>query len=170
MDILSVGVDRTQRNFEPIRKQVEAWKRMRLPDDAEKLVIYWAFVGASSKPRNTWPSAFTTSIQPAGRGVRSANPVGAHPTLPGVRSRSSTQSRSSRQPRSSHRSSNSRPLRQFRLKIPHCGGRKFPALEANEWATLASGAVEPSPVFGRAFGATDTRCTVRMLSCLLNET
>ena len=29
VDILAVGVDRMQRNFEPMRKQVEAWKRTR---------------------------------------------------------------------------------------------------------------------------------------------
>jgi hypothetical protein len=44
VDILSVGVDRTQRNFEPMRKQVEAWKITRLSDDTAKLVIYRAFV------------------------------------------------------------------------------------------------------------------------------
>ncbi len=43
-DILSVGVDRMQRNFEPMRKQVDAWKGTRLPDEALKLVIYRAFV------------------------------------------------------------------------------------------------------------------------------
>jgi hypothetical protein len=43
-DILSVGVDRMQRSFEPMRKQVEAWKATRLPDDAVKLIIYQAFV------------------------------------------------------------------------------------------------------------------------------
>jgi hypothetical protein len=44
VDILAVGVDRMQRNFEPMKKQVEAWKGMRLPDEAAKLVIYRAFV------------------------------------------------------------------------------------------------------------------------------
>jgi len=44
VDILSVGVDRMQRSFEPMRKQVEAWKATRLPDEAAKLVIYQAFV------------------------------------------------------------------------------------------------------------------------------
>ncbi len=44
VDILSVGVDRMQRNFEPMRKQVEAWKGTRLPDKSAKLVIYRAFV------------------------------------------------------------------------------------------------------------------------------
>jgi Domain of unknown function (DUF932) len=44
VDILAVGVDRMQRNFEPMRKQIEAWKKTRLPDEAAKLVIYQAFV------------------------------------------------------------------------------------------------------------------------------
>ncbi len=44
VDILAVGVERMQRNFEPMRKQVEAWKGTRLQDEAAKLVIYRAFV------------------------------------------------------------------------------------------------------------------------------
>jgi hypothetical protein len=44
VDILAVGEDRMQRNFEPMSKQVEAWKGTCLPDESAKLVIYWAFV------------------------------------------------------------------------------------------------------------------------------
>jgi hypothetical protein len=44
VDIFSVGVDRMQRNFEPMKKQVQAWKGTRLPDETAKLVIYRAFV------------------------------------------------------------------------------------------------------------------------------
>jgi hypothetical protein len=44
VDILAVGVDRMRRNFAPMRKQVEAWKRTRLPDESAKLVICRAFV------------------------------------------------------------------------------------------------------------------------------
>jgi hypothetical protein len=44
VDILAVGVERMQRNFEPMRKQVETWKGTRLPDETAKLVIYRAFV------------------------------------------------------------------------------------------------------------------------------
>src|SRR6266478_435648 len=44
VDILSVGVDRMQRSFEPMRKQVESWKGTRLPEESAKLVIYRAFV------------------------------------------------------------------------------------------------------------------------------
>src|SRR6202047_3080203 len=32
IDCISVGVDRMQRNFEPMRKQVEAWQRSKLAD------------------------------------------------------------------------------------------------------------------------------------------
>src|SRR5690242_19544417 len=44
VDVLSVGIDRMQRSFEPMRKQVEAWKGTRLPDERSKLLIYKAFV------------------------------------------------------------------------------------------------------------------------------
>ena len=53
IDILAVGVDRMQRNFEPMRKQVEGWKGTRLADEAAKLVIYRAFVeGGLDVPRH----------------------------------------------------------------------------------------------------------------------
>jgi hypothetical protein len=44
IDCISVGVDRMQRNFEPMRKQVEAWQRTELMDVTAKVVIYEAFV------------------------------------------------------------------------------------------------------------------------------
>jgi hypothetical protein len=44
VDVLSIGIDRIQRNFEPMKNQVEAWKATRIPDEAAKLVIYRAFV------------------------------------------------------------------------------------------------------------------------------
>ena len=44
VDVLSIGIDRIQRNFEPMKKQVEAWKGTRIPDESAKLVIYGAFV------------------------------------------------------------------------------------------------------------------------------
>jgi hypothetical protein len=46
IDCVSVGVDRMQRNFEPMRKQVEAWQRSELTDVTAKVVIYEAFVEA----------------------------------------------------------------------------------------------------------------------------
>jgi hypothetical protein len=44
VDCISVGVDRMQRNFEPMRKQVEAWQKSELTDVTTKVVIYEAFV------------------------------------------------------------------------------------------------------------------------------
>ena len=44
IDCISVSVDRMQRNFEPMRKQVEAWQGRELTDVTAKVVIYEAFV------------------------------------------------------------------------------------------------------------------------------
>ena len=44
IDCISVGVDRMQRNFEPMRRQVEAWQGSELTDVTAKVVIYEAFV------------------------------------------------------------------------------------------------------------------------------
>ena len=53
VDILAVGVDRMQRNFEPMSKQIEAWKATVLPSDTAKLVIYRAFIeGTLDAPKH----------------------------------------------------------------------------------------------------------------------
>ncbi len=39
IDCVSVGGDRMQRNFEPMRKQVEAWQQSELTDVTAKVVI-----------------------------------------------------------------------------------------------------------------------------------
>ena len=44
VDAISVGVDRMQRNFEPMRMQIAAWKNSLISNDEVKLVIYRAFV------------------------------------------------------------------------------------------------------------------------------
>ncbi|MFZ0732689.1 MAG: hypothetical protein WAM79_10220 [Candidatus Sulfotelmatobacter sp.] len=44
IDSISVGVDRMQRNFGPLQKQVETWQRSELTDVSAKVVIYQAFV------------------------------------------------------------------------------------------------------------------------------
>jgi hypothetical protein len=43
-DALSVGVDRMQRNFEPMRRQVDNWRNQQLSTAAAKLSIYRAFI------------------------------------------------------------------------------------------------------------------------------
>jgi Domain of unknown function (DUF932) len=44
IDCIAVGVDRMQRNFEPMRRQIDAWQRSELTDVTAKVVIYEAFV------------------------------------------------------------------------------------------------------------------------------
>ena len=44
VDAISVGVDRMQRNFEPMRRQVEAWRSNELTTVAAKMIIYEAFI------------------------------------------------------------------------------------------------------------------------------
>ena len=44
MDAIDIGLGRMQRNFEPMRKQVEGWRQMQITDEQAKLIIYRAFV------------------------------------------------------------------------------------------------------------------------------
>jgi Domain of unknown function (DUF932) len=44
VDAISVGVDRMQRNFEPMRRQVESWRQTELTDVTAKMIIYQAFI------------------------------------------------------------------------------------------------------------------------------
>lgn len=44
IDCISVGVDRMQRNFEPMRKQIEAWRASEVTEVKAKVVIDEAFV------------------------------------------------------------------------------------------------------------------------------
>jgi hypothetical protein len=41
-DCLCIG--RLQRNFEPMKRQVEQWQESQIPDETAKLIIYRAFV------------------------------------------------------------------------------------------------------------------------------
>ena len=43
-DSLAVGVDRMQRNFGPLKEQVERWQSIQLTDVSAKLLIYQAFI------------------------------------------------------------------------------------------------------------------------------
>ena len=46
--ILAVAVDEMQRNFEPMRRQIEFFRGYELSDDRAKLVIYEAFFGGAA--------------------------------------------------------------------------------------------------------------------------
>jgi hypothetical protein len=59
------GVDRVQRNFEPMRKQVEAWQRSELTDVTSKVVIYEAFVeGELEAPKHLARSVHDLYFEP----------------------------------------------------------------------------------------------------------
>jgi hypothetical protein len=44
VDAVAIGVDRMQRSFEPMRRQIEVWKRSQIIEETAKLIIYRAFV------------------------------------------------------------------------------------------------------------------------------
>jgi Domain of unknown function (DUF932) len=53
IDTLAVGVDRIQRNFEPMQRQVEHWRQAQISDERAKLIFYSAFVdGKLDAPRS----------------------------------------------------------------------------------------------------------------------
>ncbi len=54
-----------QRNFEPMRKQVEVWQRSELTDVTAKVVIYEAFVeGILEAPRHLPRSVHDRYFEP----------------------------------------------------------------------------------------------------------
>ena len=44
VDTLSVGVNRIQRNSEPMQRQVEHWRHVQITDERAKLIFYSAFI------------------------------------------------------------------------------------------------------------------------------
>jgi hypothetical protein len=53
IDTLAIGVDRMQRNFEPMQRQIESWRRTQIDDDRARLILYEAFVeGELDAPRS----------------------------------------------------------------------------------------------------------------------
>jgi hypothetical protein len=66
IDSLAIGVDRIQRNFEPLRQQVERWQSRQITDEQAKLVIYRAFVeGDLSVPRALARDVHRNYFEPA---------------------------------------------------------------------------------------------------------
>ena len=62
-DALSIGVDRMQRNFDPMRQQVELWRAQQLSAEEAKLTIYGASSRAIWASRNTSPKSTRTLFQ-----------------------------------------------------------------------------------------------------------
>src|SRR5213593_2581579 len=53
IDSIAIGVERMQRNFAPMQKQVEDWRAAQITDDCAKLTIYRAFIeGDLAVPRH----------------------------------------------------------------------------------------------------------------------
>lgn len=67
LDCISVGVNRMQRNFEAMRKQVEAWQRSELTDVTAKVVICEAFVeGKLEVPKHLLFHPYLHVVVPGG--------------------------------------------------------------------------------------------------------
>ena len=65
IDTLAVGVDRIQRNFEPLRRQLETWRQTQITDDRAKLILYQAFVeGELEAPRSLLPEVHRLYFHP----------------------------------------------------------------------------------------------------------
>src|SRR5256885_11118203 len=65
IDTLAVGVDRIQRNFEPMERQVESWRKTQISDEQAKLVLYSAFVdGKLDAPRSLLPEVQRHYFEP----------------------------------------------------------------------------------------------------------
>lgn len=65
IDTLSVGVDRVQRNFEPLQRQVELWRKTQITDDTAKLIFYSAFIdGKLEAPRTLLPEVHRLYFEP----------------------------------------------------------------------------------------------------------
>ncbi len=65
VDTLSVGADRIQRNFEPLQRQVETWRKTQITDEAAKLIFYTAFIdGKLEAPRSLLPEVHRLYFEP----------------------------------------------------------------------------------------------------------
>ncbi|MBZ5509360.1 MAG: AAA family ATPase [Acidobacteriia bacterium] len=65
VETLSVGVDRIQRNFEPLQRQVETWRKTQITDDTAKLSFYTAFIdGKLEAPRSLLPEVHRLYFEP----------------------------------------------------------------------------------------------------------
>jgi hypothetical protein len=65
VDTLSVGVDRIQRNFEPMQRQVESWRQTQITDAQAKLIFYSAFVdGKLDAPKSLLPEVHQLYFEP----------------------------------------------------------------------------------------------------------
>jgi hypothetical protein len=65
VDTLSVGVDRIQRNFAPMQRQVEFWRQTQITDSQAKLILYSAFVdGKLDAPKSLLSEVHRSYFEP----------------------------------------------------------------------------------------------------------
>jgi len=65
VDLISVGVDKIQRNFEPLKQQVNDWREYRLEAKNAKEIIYDAFLDSKlGIPRNLMPRVHDLYFKP----------------------------------------------------------------------------------------------------------
>ena len=65
IDTLSIGVDRIQRNFEPMQRQVESWRQTQVTDAQAKLILYSAFVESKlDAPKSLLPDVHRLYFEP----------------------------------------------------------------------------------------------------------
>jgi hypothetical protein len=65
IDLISVGVDKIQRNFEPLKQQIRDWHDYQLDDRHAKEVIYDAFMDSDLKlPRHLLPAVHKLYFDP----------------------------------------------------------------------------------------------------------
>ena len=69
-----MGVDRIQRNFEPMQRQVEQWKSSQITDERAKLILYEAFVdGELEAPRSLLPEVHRLYFEPLRIAIRNGS-------------------------------------------------------------------------------------------------
>jgi len=96
VDTLAIGVDRIQRNFEPMQRQVESWHKTQISDERAKLIFYSAFVdGKLDAPRSLLPEVRRLYFRTAVRGICPGRCGACRTRLP-AHSRNSILFRSSR--------------------------------------------------------------------------
>jgi hypothetical protein len=61
-----------QRNFEPMRQQVETWRKTELSTVTAKMIIYEAFIESELEVPGTWRGECTTCT--LNRNIPSSNP------------------------------------------------------------------------------------------------
>lgn len=65
IDLISVGVDKIQRNFEPLKTQIRDWREYRLETRNAKEIIYDAFLDSKlGIPRNLMPEVHRFYFNP----------------------------------------------------------------------------------------------------------